>query len=124
MLLSSKDLLKVRSLIVAYEFVIGLIYGHLLNAAITRVLPYASSANSLFGLAVLLLVAIPTLTSLLYIREKVEQLPGLKEYDLKNKSNFAHPPPLGLGFGFWGAMGQLKDRNAGANMYFSSVVGF
>ena len=120
--LTPHELFRVRMTLNAYEFILGFVFGQVVNELMRRVMPFSRKDSWLGMAAVIAMVGVPSMTGLLYIRDRVETLPGLREFDLPNRPNFAHPPPLALGFGFWGAMGQLKARNQGMEDYFAGVM--
>lgn len=116
--LTESELFRVNWLINVYEFIFGFIIGFLTNQLSRKLKVFSSNENTWMSLIMILLIGIPSITTLLYIRPFVRTLPGLIEYDLPNRTNFKHPPPIALTFGFWANQVQLKDRTHGLNKIF------
>lgn len=109
--LTSQELFQSLLIFNAYEFTIGMFVGFISNELIEKSFKYVPTESIFVSFLVLFVFGSFLLTLLLYIREWiVRNVPGLREYNLEAKKNWEMPPPLALGFGFWGMQQQLKAR--------------
>ena len=110
--LSEKDILKVFFFINLYEYSFGIILGHFINFLLKTFISFESNSSLIVTLLVSLIVLVPLLTVILFGRTRyIHKLPFLKDIDLKNATNFSHPPPLAFTFGFWQTQQELSYRN-------------
>ena len=110
--LTDQEQFIVICLINIYEFIIGYFIGIITNEIGFRIIQYLDSESMLKSILMICLIGIPSITLLLQLRKYVQYLPGLRQYNLSNKTNFKMPPPVALTFGFWSNQSQLKLRNA------------
>lgn len=121
--LNPQDKFIVWSLVNFYEFTIGFLLGLTLNEVSYMIAPFKDNENILTTLIILVVGGVLSINLTLYLREWVINLPGLKEYNLTEKTNYSHPPPIALTFGFWITHRQLKARNRSVQKYIFKMIG-
>ena len=121
--LNPQEKFFVWSLINFYEFTLGFLLGLILNEFSYKLLPFKKNENILATIIIVVVLGVLSINLTLYLREWVETLPGLKEYNLSEKTNYSHPPPVALTFGFWITHRQLKARNRSVQKYIFKLIG-
>ena len=121
--LNPQEKFFVWSLINFYEFTLGFLLGLALNEFSYKLLPFKKNENILATMIIVVVLGVLSINLTLYLREWVETLPGLKEYNLSEKTNYSHPPPVALTFGFWITHRQLKARNRSVQKYIFKLIG-
>ena len=121
--LNPQEKFFVWSLINFYEFTLGFLLGLILNEFSYKLLPFKKNENILATIIIVIVLGVLSIYLTLYLREWVETLPGLKEYNLSEKTNYSHPPPVALTFGFWITHRQLKARNRSVQKYIFKLIG-
>ena len=121
--LNPQEKFFVWSLINFYEFTLGFLLGLVLNEVSYKLLPFKKNENILATMIIVVVLGVLSINLTLYLREWVETLPGLKEYNLSEKTNYSHPPPVALTFGFWITHRQLKARNRSVQKYIFKLIG-
>lgn len=121
--LNPQEKFFVWSLINFYEFTLGFLLGLILNEFSYKLLPFKKNENILATMIIVVVLGVLSINLTLYLREWVETLPGLKEYNLSEKTNYSHPPPVALTFGFWITHIQLKARNRSVQKYIFKLIG-
>mgnify|MGYP001291420496 CR=1 FL=1 len=114
--------LKFRTLFLinTYEFLIGSLFGSVLNEISYNIIPYLPGEGFMKSLLLVTLIAGFYITILFYLREYVETLPYIKEYI--DEEWFYHPSPIAMTFGFWISQNQMKFRNKNIQKYFFELV--
>ena len=121
--LNPQDKFIVWSLINFYEFSLGFLLGLVVNEISFKILPFNKNENILSTLLLVIVIGVLSINLTLYLREWVNNLPGLNKYNLKEMTNFSHPPPIALTFGFWITHKQLKARNKSVQKYIFKIIG-
>ena len=120
--LNNISFLKFRTLFLinSYEFIIGSLFGSVLNEISYNLLPYFPGENFMRSLILVTLIAGLYITILDYMREFVDTLPYIKEY--QEEEWFYHPPPIAMTFGFWISQNQMRFRNKNIQKFFFELV--
>ena len=120
--LNNLNFIKFRTLFLinSYEFLIGSIVGIVLNEISYNILPYLPGESFTKSLILITLISGLYLTILNYLREFVDTLPFVKEY--QEEEWFYHPPPIAMTFGFWISQNQLRFRNKNIQKFFFGLV--
>ena len=83
-------------------------------------MPYLPGESFTKSLILITLISGLYLTILNYLREFVDTLPFVKEY--QEEEWFYHPPPIAMTFGFWISQNQLRFRNKNIQKFFFGLV--
>ena len=106
--LTDSEKLKVFAIINFYELTISFILGLILNEISYYLFPVNVKNNILIIFLLTIILGIIIINCILYLRIKVRNFPGVKEYS--NRKGFTHPPPIAMTFGFWMTQHQLIVR--------------
>lgn len=118
--LTDDERFKVYTLINLYELVLGFLVGMVLNEISYKMFPHTKEELLIVSIVMLILLGTFIINCLLYLRRRVEDLPGLDK--LTKKSDFKHPPPIALTFGFWMTQNQLRSRSEALKLFFYNYL--
>ena len=118
--LTDSEKLKVFAIINFYELTISFILGLILNEISYYLFPVNVKNNILIIFLLTIILGIIIINCILYLRIKVRNFPGVKEYS--NRKGFTHPPPIAMTFGFWMTQHQLAVRKTLIKKYIFSLI--